>query len=148
MITLEELDNRIDMAQSTLATMQDVVQGLKTNIEELKEEQKEPTFDLYGWNPCTIKFPDHVLQDIDCDFVAVMLMHKDVYKEYCEDVESIPVDASSVQDGSLFLGYLYFSLSDAKPTFKYANGSPIFDKGSEEKRDPKNYYFKYVFGGI
>lgn len=148
MITLEELDNRIDMAQSTLATMQDVVQGLKTNIEELKEEQKEPTFDLYGWNPCTIKFPDHVLQDIDCDFVAVMLMHKDVYKEYCEDVESLPVDASSVQDGSLFLGYMYFSLSDAKPTFKYANGSPIFDKGSEEKRDPKNYYFKYVFGGI
>ena len=148
MITLEELDNRIDMAQSTLATMQDVVQGLKTNIEELKEEQKEPTFDLYGWNPCTIKFPDHVLRDIDCDFVAVMLMHKDVYKEYCKDVESIPVDASSVQDGSLFLGYMYFSLSDAKPTFKYANGSPIFDKGSEEKRDPNNYYFKYVFGGI
>lgn len=148
MITLEELDNRIDMAQSTLATMQDVVQGLKTNIEELKEEQKEPTFDLYDWNPCTIKFPDHVLQDIDCDFVAVMLMHKDVYKEYCEDVESIPVDASSVQDGSLFLGYLYFSLSGAKPTFKYANGSPIFDKDSKEKRDPKNYYFKYVFGGI
>lgn len=148
MITLEELDNRIDMAQSTLAMMQDVVQGLKTNIEELKEEQKEPTFDLYDWNPCTIKFPDHVLQDIDCDFVAVMLMHKDAYKEYCEDVESLPVDASSVQDGSLFLGYMYFSLSDAKPTFKYANGSPIFDKGSEEKRDPKNYYFKYVFGGI
>lgn len=148
MITLEELDNRIDRAQSTLATMQDVVQGLKTNIEELKEEQKEPTFDLYGWNPCTIKFPDHVLQDVDCDFVAVMLMRKDVYKEYCEDVESLPVDASSVQDGSLFLGYMYFSLSDAKPTFKYANGSPIFDKGSEEKRDPKNYYFKYVFGGI
>lgn len=148
MITLEELDNRIDMAQSTLATMQDVVQGLKTNIEELKEEQKEPTFDLYDWNPCTIKFPDHVLQDIDCDFVAVMLMHKDVYKEYCEDVESLPVDASSVQDGSLFIGYLYFSLNGAKPTFKYANGSPIFDTGSEEKRDPKNYYFKYVFGGI
>lgn len=148
MITLEELDNRIDMAQSTLATMQDVVQGLKTNIEELKEEQKEPTFDLYDWNPCTIKFPDHVLQDIDCDFVAVMLMRKDVYKEYCEDVESLPVDASSVQDGSLFLGYLYFSLSDAKPTFKYANGELIFDKGSEEKLDPKNYYFKYVFGGI
>lgn len=148
MITLEELENRIDMAQSTLATMQDVVQGLKTNIEELKEEQKEPEFDLYDWNPCTIKFPDHVLQDINCDFVAVMLMHKDVYKEYCEDVESLPVDASSVQDGSLFLGYMYFSLSDAKPTFKYANGSPIFDKGSEEKRDPKNYYFKYVFGGI
>lgn len=148
MITLEELDNRIDMAQSTLATMQDVVQGLKTNIEELKEEQKEPTFDLYDWNPCTIKFPDHVLQDIYCDFVAVMLMHKDVYKEYCEDVESIPVDASSVQDGSLFIGYMYFSLNDAEPTFKYANGSPIFDKGSEEKRDPKNYYFKYVFGGI
>lgn len=148
MITLEELDNRIDMAQSTLATMQDVVQGLKANIEELKEEQKEPTFDLYDWNPCTIKFPDHVLQDINCDFVAVMLMRKDVYKEYCENVESLPVDASSVQDGSLFLGYLYFSLSDPKSTFKYANGSPIFDKDSKEKRDPKNYYFKYVFGGI
>lgn len=148
MITLEELDNRIDMAQSTLATMQDVVQGLKTNIEELKEEQKEPTFDLYDWNPCTIKFPDHVLQDSACDFVAVMLMRKDVYKEYCEDVESLPVDASSVQDGSLFLGYLYFSLSDAKPTFKYPSGDLIFDKGSEEKLDPKNYYFKYVFGGI
>lgn len=148
MITLEELDNRIDMAQSTLATMQDVVQGLKTNIEELKEEQKEPTFDLYDWNPCTIKFPDHVLQDIDCDFVAVMLMRKDVYKEYCEDVESLPVDASSVQDGSLFLGYMYFSLSDAEPIFKYPSGDLIFDKGSEEKRDPKNYYFKYVFGGI
>lgn len=148
MITLEELDNRINMAQSTLATMQDVVQGLKTNIEELKEEQKEPTFDLYDWNPCTIKFPDHVLQDIDCDFVAVMLMHKDVYKEYCEDVESIPVDASSVQEGSLFLGYMYFSLSDAEPTFKYPSGDLIFDKDSKEKRDPKNYYFKYVFGGI
>lgn len=148
MITLEELDNRIDSAQTTLAMMQDVVQGLKTNIEELKEEQKEPTFDLYDWNPCTIKFPDHVLQDIDCDFVAVMLMHKDVYKEYCEDVESLPVDASSVQDGSLFIGYMYFSLSDAKPTFKYPSGDFIFDKGSEEKRDPKDYYFKYVFGGI
>ena len=148
MITLEELDNRINMAQSTLATMQDVVQGLKTNIEELKEEQKEPTFDLYGWNPCTIKFPDHVLQDIDCDFVAVMLIRKDVYKEYCEDVESLPVDASSVQEGSLFIGYMYFSLNDAEPTFKYPSGELIFDKGSEEKLDPKNYYFKYVFGGI
>ena len=148
MITLEELENRLDKAQSTLATMQDVVQGLKTNIEELKEEQKEPTFDLYDWNPCTIKFPDHVLQDIDCDFVAVMLIRKDVYKEYCEDVESIPVDASSVQDGSLFIGYMYFSLNDAEPTFKYPSGELIFDKGSEEKRDPKNYYFKYVFGGI
>lgn len=148
MLTLEELDNRIDMAQSALATMQDIVQGLKTNIEELKEEQKEPTFDLYDWNPCTIKFPDHVLQDIDCDFVAVMLMRKDAYKEYCEDVESLPVDASSVQDGSLFLGYMYFTLSDAKPTFKYPSGELIFDKGSEEKLDPKNYYFKYVFGGI
>ena len=148
MITLEELENRIDKAQSTLATMQDVVQGLKTNIEELKEEHKEPTFDLYDWNPCTIKFPDHVLQDIYCDFVAVMLMHKDVYKKYREDVESTPVDASSVQDGSLFIGYMYFSLNDAEPTFKYANGSPIFDKGSEEKLDPKNYYFKYVFGYI
>lgn len=148
MITLEELENRIDMAQSALATMQDIVQGLKTNIEELKEEQKEPTFDLYDWNPCTIKFPDHVLQDIDCDFVAVMLMRKDVYKKYCEDVESIPVDASSVQDGSLFIGYMYFSLNDAEPTFKYSSGALIFDKGSEEKLDPKNYYFKYVFGGI
>lgn len=148
MITLEELDNRIDKAQSTLATMQDVVQDLKANIEELKEEQKEPTFDLYDWNPCTIKFPDHVLQDIDCDFVAVMLMRKDVYKEYCEDVESLPVDASSVQDGSLFIGYMYFSLNDAEPIFKYPSGDLIFDKGSEEMLDPKNYYFKYVFGGI
>lgn len=148
MITLEELENRLDMAQCTLCTMQDVVQGLKTNIEELKEEQKEPEFDLYDWNPCTIKFPDHVLQDIDCDFVAVMLMRKDVYKEYCEDVESLPVDASSVQDGSLFIGYMYFSLNDAEPTFKYPSGELIFDKGSEEKLDPKNYYFKYVFGGI
>lgn len=148
MITLEELENRIDMAQSTLATVQDVVQGLKANIEELKEEQKEPTFNLYDWNPCTIKFPDYVLQDINCDFVAVMLMHKDVYKEYREAEESIPVDASSVQDGSLFIGYMYFSLNDAEPTFKYPNGYPIFDKGSEEKRDPKNYYFKYIFGHI
>lgn len=148
MITLEELDNRIDMAQSTLATMQDVVKCLKANIEELKEEQQEPTFDLYDWNPCTIKFPDHVLQDINCDFVAVMLMHKDVFKEYCEDVESLPVDASSVQDNSLFIGYMYFSLDDAEPTFKYPSGELIFDKDSEEKRDPKNYYFKYVFGDI
>lgn len=148
MITLGELENRIDMAQSTLATMQDVVQDLKTNIEELKEEQKEPIFDLFEWNPCTIKLPDHVLQDIDCDFVAVMLMRKDVYKEYCEDVESIPVDASSVQDGSLFIGYMCFSLNDAEPIFKYPSGDLIFDKGSEEKLDPKNYYFKYVFGGI
>lgn len=148
MITLEELENRIDMAQSTLATMQDVVQGLKTNLEELKEEQKEPIFDLYEWNKCTIKIPDHVLQDIDCDFVAVLLMHKDVYKEYCKDVEGIPVDATSVQDGSLFLGYMYFTFSDTKPTFKYPSGDLIFDKGSEEKRDPKDYYFKYVFGGI
>lgn len=147
-MTLEELENRLDMVQSALATMQDVVQGLKTNIEELKEEQKEPIFDLYEWNPCTIKIPDHVLQDSDCDFVAVLLMHKNVYKEYCKDVESIPVDASSVQDGNLFLGYMYFSLNDAKPTFKYPNGDLIFDKGSEEKLDPKNYYFKYVFGGI
>lgn len=148
MITLEELDNRINMAQSTLATMQDVVQDLKTNIEELKEEQKESTFDLYDWNPCTIKFPAHVLQDSDCDFVAVMLMRKDVYKEYCEDEESLPVDASSVQDGSLFMGYMYFSLNGAEPTFKYPSGDLIFDKGSEEKLDPKNYYFKYVFGVI
>lgn len=148
MITLEELENRLDMAQCTLCTMQDVVQDLKANIEELKEEHKEPQFDLYDWNPCTVKIPDHVLNDVNCDFVAVMLMHKDVYKEYCKDVESLPVDASSVQDGSLFIGYMYFSLNGAEPTFKYANGSPIFDKGSEEKRDPKNYYFKYVFGGI
>lgn len=148
MITLEELENRIDMAQSTLATMQDVVQDLKANIEELKEEHKEPQFDLYDWNPCTIKFPDHVLQDINCDFVAVMLMHKDVYKEYCEDVESIPVDASSVQDGSLFIGYMHFPLTGDEPIFKYPNESPIFDKDSEEKRDPKDYYFKYVFGYI
>lgn len=147
MITLEELDNRLDMAQNTLAAMQDVVQDLKTNIEELKEKQKEPAFDLYEWNPCTIKFPDHVLQDVDCDFVAVMLMRKDVYKEYREDAESIPVDASSVQDGGLFIGYLYFSLNDAEPTFKYPSGDLIFDKGSEEKLDPKDYYFKYVFGG-
>lgn len=148
MITLEELENRIDMAQSTLATMQDVVQGLKTNLEELKAEQKEPIFNLYEWNPCTIKLPDHVLQDINCDFVAVLLMHKDVYKEYCKDVEGTPVDASSVQDGSLFIGYMYFSPNDAKPTFKYPSGDLIFDKGSKEKLDPKNYYFKYVFGGI
>lgn len=147
MITLEELDNRIDMAQSTLATMQDVVQGLKTNIEELKEEQKEPNFDLYDWNPCTIKLPAYVLQDIDCDFVAVMLMRKDVYKEYREDIESLPVDASRVQDGSLFIGYMYFSLNGAEPIFKYPSGNLIFDKGSEEKLDPKDYYFKYVFGG-
>lgn len=147
MITLEELENRLDKAQCTLCTMQDVVQDLKANIEELKEEHKEPQFDLYDWNPCTIKFPDHVLQDIDCDFVAVMLMHKDVYKEYCEDVESLPVDASSVQEGSLFIGYMYFSLNDAKPTFKFPSGDLIFDKDSEEERDPKNYYFKYVFGG-
>lgn len=148
MITLEELENRIDKAQFTLATMQDVVQDLKANIEELKEEHKEPQFDLYDWNPCTIKFPDHVLQDIDCDFVAVMLMYKDVYKEYSEDAESLPVDASSVQEGSLFIGYMYFSLNGAEPTFKYPSGDLIFDKGSEEKLDPKNYYFKYVFGGI
>lgn len=148
MITLEELENRIDSAQSTLATMQDVVQGLKTNIEELKEEHKEPQFDLYDWNPCTVKIPDHVLNDVNCDFVAVMLMRKDVYKEYREDEESIPVDASSVLDDNLFIGYMYFSLNDAEPIFKYPNGSPIFDKGSEEKRDPKNYYFKYVFGYI
>lgn len=148
MLTLEELENHLDMAQSTLATMQDVVQDLKANIEELKEEHKEPQFDLYDWNPCTIKFPDHVLQDIDCDFVAVMLMHKDVYQEYCKDEESLPVDASSVQEGSLFIGYMYFSLNDAEPIFKYPSGDLIFDKGSEEKLDPKDYYFKYVFGYI
>lgn len=148
MITLEELDNRIDMAQSTLATMQDVVQGLKTNIEELKEEQKEPTFDLYDWNPCTIKFPDHVLQDIDCDFVAVMLMHKDVYKEYRKDEESIPVDAERVQSGKLFMGYMYFSLCGNGPIFKLPNGKLLFDKTDPESLDPNDYYFKYVFGYI
>lgn len=148
MITLEELENRLDMAQSTLATMQDVVQGLKTNIKELKEEQKEPTFDLYGWNPCTIKFPDHVLQDVNCDFVAVMLMHKDVYKEYRKDEESIPVDAERVQSGKLFMGYMYFSLCGNGSIFKFPNGKPLFDKTDPESLDPNDYYFKYVFGYI
>lgn len=148
MITLEELEDRIDKAQSTLATMQDVVQGLKTNIEELKEEQKEPTFDLYGWNPCTIKLPDHVLQDINCDFVAVMLMHKDVYQEYCEDAESIPVDAERVQSGKLFMGYMYFSLCGNGSIFKFPNGKLLFDKTDPESLDPNDYYFKYVFGYI
>lgn len=148
MITLEELENRLDMAQSTLATMQDVVQGLKTNIEELKEEQKEPTFDLYDWNPCTIKLPDHVLQDVDCDFVAVMLMHKDVYKEYHEDEESIPVDAERVQSGKLFMGYMYFSLCGNGSIFKFPNGKLLFDKTDPESLDPNDYYFKYVFGYI
>lgn len=148
MITLEELENRIDTAQSTLATMQDVVQGLKTNIEELKEEHKEPQFDLYAWNPCTVKIPDHVLNDVNCDFVAVMLMHKAVYQEYRKDEESIPVDASSVQEGSLFIGYMYFSPNGAEPIFKYANGDLIFDKTDPESLDPKDYYFKYVFGYI
>ena len=148
MITLEELEDRIDSAQSTLATMQDVVQGLKTNIEELKEEQKEPTFDLYGWNPCTIKFPDHVLQDINCDFVAVMLMHKDVYKEYRKDEESIPVDAERVQSGKLFMGYMYFSLCGNGAIFKFPNGKLLFDKTDPESLDPNDYYFKYVFGYI
>lgn len=148
MITLEELEDRIDSAQSTLAMMQDVVQGLKTNIEELKEEQKEPTFDLYGWNPCTIKFPDHVLQDINCDFVAVMLMHKDVYKEYRKDEESIPVDAERVQSGKLFMGYMYFSLCGNGSIFKFPNGKLLFDKTDPESLDPNDYYFKYVFGYI
>lgn len=148
MITLEELDNRIDSAQTTLAMMQDVVQGLKANIEELKEEQKEPQFDLYDWNPCTIKFPDHVLQDIDCDFVAVMLMHKDVYKEYRKDDESIPVDAERVQSGKLFMGYMYFSLCGNGSIFKFPNGKLLFDKTDPESLDPNDYYFKYVFGYI
>lgn len=148
MITLEELENRIDKAQSTLATMQDVVQGLKTNIEELKEEQKEPIFDLYEWNPCTVKIPDHVLNDVNCDFVAVMLMHKDVYKEYCKDVESIPVDAERVQSGKLFMGYMYFSLCGNGSIFKFPNGKLLFDKTDPESLDPNDYYFKYVFGGI
>lgn len=148
MITLEELEDRIDSAQTTLAMMQDVVQGLKTNIEELKEVQKEPTFDLYDWNPCTIKFPDHVLQDINCDFVAVMLMHKDVYKEYRKDEESIPVDAERVQSGKLFMGYMYFSLCGNGPIFKLPNGKLLFDKTNPESLDPNDYYFKYVFGYI
>lgn len=152
MITLEELENRIDMTQSTLATMQDVVQGLKTNIEELKEEQKEPTFDLYDWNPCTVKIPDHVLNDVNCDFVAVMLMHKDVYKEYREDEdedeESIPVDAERVQSGKLFMGYMYFSLCGNGSIFKFPNGKLLFDKTDPESLDPNDYYFKYVFGYI
>lgn len=148
MITLEELEDRIDSAQTTLAMMQDVVQGLKTDIEELKEEQKEPTFDLYGWNPCTIKFPDHVLQDINCDFVAVMLMHKDVYKEYRKDEESIPVDAERVQSGKLFMGYMYFSLCGNGSIFKFPNGKLLFDKTDPESLDPNDYYFKYVFGYI
>lgn len=148
MITLEELENRIDSAQTTLAMMQDVVQGLKTNIEELKEEQKEPTFDLYDWNPCTIKFPDHVLQDINCDFVAVMLMHKDVYQEYRKDGESIPVDAERVQSGKLFMGYMYLPLCGNGSIFKFPNGKLLFDKTDPESLDPNDYYFKYVFGYI
>lgn len=148
MITLEELEDRIDSAQTTLAMMQDVVQGLKTNIEELKEEQKEPTFDLYDWNPCTIKFPDHVLQDINCDFVAVMLMHKDVYQEYRKDEESIPVDAERVQSGKLFMGYMYLSLCGNGSIFKFPNGKLLFDKTDPESLDPNDYYFKYVFGYI
>ena len=148
MITLEELEDRIDSAQTTLAMMQDVVQGLKTNIEELKEEQKEPTFDLYDWNPCTIKFPDHVLQDINCDFAAVMLMHKDVYQEYRKDEESIPVDAERVQSGKLFMGYMYFSLCGNGSIFKFSNGKLLFDKTDPESLDPNDYYFKYVFGYI
>lgn len=148
MITLEELEDRLDSAQTTLAMMQDVVQGLKTNIEELKEEQKEPQFDLYDWNPCTVKIPDHVLQDINCDFVAVMLMHKDVYKEYRKDAESIPVDAERVQSGNLFMGYMYFSLCGNGPIFKFPNGKLLFDKTDPESLDPNDYYFKYVFGYI
>lgn len=148
MITLEELENRIDSAQTTLAMMQDVVQGLKTNIEELKEEQKEPTFDLYDWNPCTVKIPDHVLNDVNCDFVAVMLMHKDVYQEYRKDEESIPVDAERVQSGKLFMGYMYFSLCGNGPIFKFPNGKLLFDKSGPESLDPNDYYFKYVFGYI
>lgn len=147
MITLEELEDRIDSAQSTLAMMQDVVQGLKTNIEELKEEQKEPQFDLYCWNPCTVKIPDHVLNDVNCDFVAVMLMHKDVYKEYCKDAESIPVDAERVQSGKLFMGYMCFSLCGNGSIFKFPNGKLLFDKTDPESLDPNDYYFKYVFGG-
>lgn len=148
MITLEELENRLDMAQCTLCTMQDVVQDLKANIEELKEEHKEPQFDLYDWNPCTVKIPDHVLNDVDCDFVAVMLMHKDVYKEYRKDEESIPVDAERVQSGKLFMGYMYFSLCGKGSIFKFPNGKLLFDKTDPESLDPNDYYFKYVFGYI
>lgn len=148
MITLEELEDRIDSAQTTLAMMQDVVQGLKTNIEELKEEQKEPQFDLYDWNPCTVKIPDHVLNDVDCDFVAVMLMHKDVYKEYRKYEESTPVDAERVQSGKLFMGYMYFSLCGNGSIFKFPNGKLLFDKTDPESLDPNDYYFKYVFGYI
>lgn len=148
MITLEELENRIDSAQTTLAMMQDVVQGLKTNIEELKEEQKEPQFDLYDWNPCTVKLPEHVLNDVNCDFVAVMLMHKDVYKEYLKDEESIPVDAERVQSGKLFMGYMCFSLCGNGSIFKFPNGKLLFDKTDPESLDPNDYYFKYVFGYI
>lgn len=148
MITLEELENRIDSAQTTLAMMQDVVQGLKTNIEELKEEQKEPTFDLYDWNPCTVKIPDRVLNDVNCDFAAVMLMHKDVYQEYRKDEESIPVDAERAQSGKLFMGYMYFSLCDNGSIFKFPNGKLLFDKTDPESLDPNDYYFKYVFGYI
>lgn len=148
MITVEELEDLIDSAQSTLAMMQDVVQDLKTDIEELKEEQKEPTFDLYDWNPCTVKIPDYVLNDVNCDFVAVMLMHKDVYKEYRKDEESIPVDAERVQSGKLFMGYMFFSLCDNGSIFKLPNGKLLFDKTDPESLDPNDYYFKYVFGYI
>lgn len=145
MITLEELENRVDMAQSTLNTMQEVVQGLKTNIEELKEEQKEPEFDLYDWNPCTIEFPDHVKEDIMCDWVAVLLLHKDAYKEYTEAEEIIPIDADIVLSKKLFVGYLYQSIT-GKLMFKYPNGSLVFDENDEDGLDPKDWYFKYVFG--
>ena len=148
MITLEELENRLDMAQSTLATMQDVVQGLKTNIEELKEEQKEPEFDLYDWNPCTTEIPAHVKEDVMCDWVSVLLMHKDAYNEYrAENEYSIPIDADSVLSKKLFIGYLYQSIT-GKLMFKYPNGTAVFDENAEDKLDPKDWYFKYIFGYI
>ena len=148
MITLEELENRLDMAQSTLNTMQEVVAGLKDNLEELKEEHKEPEFDLYDWNPCTTELPAHVKEDIMCDWVSVMLMHKDVYNEYrAKNEYSLPIDADSVLSKKLFIGYLYQSIT-GKLMFKYPNGTAVFDENDEDKLDPKDWYFKYIFGYI
>lgn len=148
MITLEELENRIDKAQSTLNTMQEVVAGLKDNLEELKEEHKEPEFDLYDWNPCTTELPANVKEDTMCDWVSVMLMHKDVYNEYRAGNEySLPIDADSVLSKKLFIGYLYQSIT-GKLMFKYPNGTAVFDENDEDKLDPKDWYFKYIFGYI
>lgn len=145
-MTLEELENRIDRAQCTLNTLQEVVEGLKDSLEELKEEHKEPEFDLYGWNPCNITVPNHVLEDPMFDFVAVLLMHKDVYEEYKDEEEGYPVYAGAVKTGKVFLGYAYFPLTNGKLVFKYPSGSPIFNEQGEHKLDPNDYYFKYVFG--